>query len=258
MRHLIIEEPVSVAAIWSRRLSVFAIVVAGMGVALARLNPTDVIAGLSVLSAALVVACAALLFAVTGAVIIWRTGRGGVSYLVGAIFLTVMLLAYPAWLALQSIRLPLINDVSTDLADPPAFSRSAAALAARGPRTPPDTPETARDDQRLAYPDVQPIILDLEADEAFRLVLQAIAARGWRIVDQTKPGGRTGLGHIDAVDRTPVMGFPDDVTVRIRPLAGQTRIDVRSASRFGRHDFGANANRIRAFSQELQTQLDAR
>ena len=46
MRHLIIEEPVSVAAIWSRRLSVFAIVVAGMGVALARLNPTDVIAGL--------------------------------------------------------------------------------------------------------------------------------------------------------------------------------------------------------------------
>ena len=54
------------------------------------------------------------------------------------------------------------------------------------------------------------------------------------------------------------MGFPEDVTIRVRPLAGQTRIDIRSASRFGRHDFGGNAGRIQRFAQELQTQLDAR
>ena len=101
-------------------------------------------------------------------------------------------------------------------------------------------------------------MLDLEADEAFRLVQQAVAALGWRVVDQTRPGGRTGVGHIDAIDRTLVMGMPDDITIRIRPLAGQTRIDVRSTSRFGRHDFGANARRIRRFGQELQTQLDTR
>ena len=101
-------------------------------------------------------------------------------------------------------------------------------------------------------------MLDLDVDEAWALVLKAIEARKWRIIEQTRPGGRIGIGHIDAVDRTLIMGFPDDVTVRVRPLAGQTRIDVRSASRYGRHDFGANARRIQAFSDELQAQLDAR
>ena len=258
MRRVIIEEPTSVAAVWSRRLALFAIAVAGIGIVLARVSPNDVIAALSVLSAAFGVACVALLFALTGVVIIWRTGRGGVSHVVGAIFLAALLLAFPAYLAIQSIRLPLINDISTDLSDPPAYSRSAAALAARGPKTPGEIPDSTRDDQRRAYPDVQPIVLDLEADEAYRLVQQAVAARGWRVVDQTRPGGRTGIGHVDAIDRTLIMGFPDDVTIRIRPLAGQTRIDIRSASRYGRHDFGANANRIRRFALELQTQLDAR
>jgi uncharacterized protein (DUF1499 family) len=45
--------------------------------------------------------------------------------------------------------------------------------------------------------------------------------------------------------------MPDDVTVRIRPRADGARIDVRSASRIGRHDFGTNAARIRRFLDEL-------
>ncbi len=257
MRRLIIEEPNSAAALWSRRLAIFAFAVAAIGVGLARAAPNDVMAGLSVLGAAFLVACVALLFAATGAVVIWRTGRGGLSHVIGAVLLAMLLLGFPAYLAVQSIRLPLMNDISTDLADPPAFSRSSAALAARGPLTPSDVPETTREEQRRAYPDIQPVILDLEADEAYRLTQQAVAALGWRLVDQTRPGGRSGIGRIDAIDRTLVMGFPDDVTIRIRPLAGQTRIDIRSASRFGRHDFGQNARRIRRFALELQTQLDA-
>ncbi len=260
MRRLIIEEPKSAAALWSWRLALFALAVAaiGIGIGIARAAPAEILSGLSVLAAAFLVACASLLFAATGAVIIWRTGRGGFAAVVGAVVVSGLFLAYPAWLAVQSVRLPLMNDISTDLTDPPAFSRSSAALAARGPRTPSDTPETARDDQRRAYPNVQPIILDLEADEAYRLVLQAATARGWRIIDQTRPGGRSGVGRIDAVDRSLILGFPEDVTIRVRPLAGQTRIDIRSASRYGRHDFGTNAARIARFAQELQTQLDAR
>ena len=258
MRRLIIEEPKSAAALWSWRLALFALAVAAIGIGIARAAPAEILSGLSVLAAAFLVACASLLFAATGAVIIWRTGRGGFAAVVGAVVVSGLFLAYPAWLAVQSVRLPLMNDISTDLTDPPAFSRSSAALAARGPRTPSDTPETARDDQRRAYPNVQPIILDLEADEAYRLVLQAATARGWRIIDQTRPGGRSGVGRIDAVDRSLILGFPEDVTIRVRPLAGQTRIDIRSASRYGRHDFGTNAARIARFAQELQTQLDAR
>ena len=90
--------------------------------------------------------------------------------------------------------------------------------------------------------------------------MKAAAALGWEVVDQVAPGGRRGEGdgRIDAVQRTLIMRFPDDLTIRVRPLAGQTRIDVRSVSRYGRHDFGVNAKRIETFANEMQAQLDAR
>ncbi len=76
------------------------------------------------------------------------------------------------------------------------------------------------------------------------------------MVESHPPGGRFGLGHVDAIARGCVLGFANDVTIRIRPLAGQTRIDVRSVSRIGQHDFGANARRILAFADELKSEAD--
>jgi uncharacterized protein (DUF1499 family) len=54
------------------------------------------------------------------------------------------------------------------------------------------------------------------------------------------------------------MRFPDDVTVRIRPVASGARVDVRSASRFGSHDLGVNARRVEAFMTRLQELADER
>jgi hypothetical protein len=47
------------------------------------------------------------------------------------------------------------------------------------------------------------------------------------------------------------MGFRDDVVIRIAPLGQGTRIDMRSASRFGNHDLGANASRVRSLLEDL-------
>ena len=105
---------------------------------------------------------------------------------------------------------------------------------------------------------MQPQLIDAEGSEALQLVLKVMALRGWQVVEQTAPGGRSGLGHIDAVDRTRLMSLPDDLAIRLRPLPGQTRVDVRSVSRYGLHDFGTNARRIEAFMAELQAQADAR
>lgn len=258
MRRLILEEPWSAAAIWSRRLAAFSIAVAAIAVGLGRFSSVDSAGVLSVLGAAIFIACVAILFAGAAVVVIWRTGRRGVGAMLGGVLLAMLVLAFPAYLSVQAVRLPLLDDVSTDLNDPPDFSRSPRALAARDNFAHPAIPAEWRDAQRKAYPNVQPIVLDLDADEAWPLILKAAAARKWRIVDEVRPGGRIGLGHLDAIDKSLVMGFPDDVTVRVKPLAGQTRIDVRSASRVGRHDFGANARRIERFSAELQAQLDAR
>ncbi len=258
MRRLILEEPVSAAAIWGRRLTTFALALAVVALAISRGQIADATAVLAVFGAAIFIACLGVLLALAGAVVIWRTGRRGVGVVLAALFLATLLLAYPGFLAVQATRLPLLNDVSTDLIDPPDFARSSRALASRDGLEHGAIPEAWREAQRLAYPDVQPILLDIDSDEAWPLIQKAVAARGWRVVEVTRPGGRSGIGRIEAVDRTPLMGFSDDVTIRVRPLAGQTRIDVRSASRAGRHDFGANARRIRRFAQDLQAQLDAR
>jgi uncharacterized protein (DUF1499 family) len=258
MRRQIIEEPVSRAAVWSLRLSIFALAVAAVAVVVIRFQLVDVPAGLAVFGSAIIIDCVALLLAGSAAVVIWRTGRRGVGPTLSGAFLALVLLAWPGWLAAQAVRLPVLNDVSTDIADPPQFSLSRKATEARGGRTPLNPSALVRQQQRAAYPGVQAMLLELEADEAYQLVLKAVVARGWKIVDQAAPGGRGGLGHVDAVARTLVMGFPDDITIRIKPLAGQTKIDVRSASRYGRNDFGVNARRIENFAQEMQNQIDTK
>ncbi len=182
MRHLIIEEPFSESAIWSRRLAIFATAVVATGLVLARLG-LDAPAVLAVVGSAIVLACLAVLCAGVATVEIWQTGRKGVGLLLGGAVLAVLLLAYPAYLAVQAVRLPVLNDISTDTDDPPAYSLSRKALAARHGWVPPSIPEASRQAQAAAYPDVEPIYLDLDGDEAYQTVLSAAAARHWKVIE---------------------------------------------------------------------------
>jgi uncharacterized protein (DUF1499 family) len=255
MRHVIIEEPFCESAIWSRRLAVFAAVVVAMGLGLARLG-LDAPAVLAVVGSAIVLACLAILCAGAASVEIWRTGRKGVGLLLGGAVLAGLLLAYPAYLAIQAVRLPVLNDISTDTDDPPTYSLSRKALAARHGWVPPSVPAASRQAQAAAYPDVEPIYLDLDGEETYQTVLSAAAARHWKIIESVPPGGRLGYGHVDAIAHGLILGFADDIAIRIWPLAGETRVDIRSASRIGRHDFGGNAARIEAFSDELKSEAE--
>lgn len=296
MRRLILEEPVSHVAIWSRRLALFALALALFGVVLARNATIEISAALAVFGSSILIACTALLFAAAGAVVIWRTGRRGVLAIIVASLLALGFLAWPAWLGLTAVRLPLLNDVSTDINEPPQFSQSEEARSARASKQFAAVSEFVRLEQQRAYPDVQPIIIDLEAEEVYELALEAARSLGWTIIEQNEPleekiitperppapkpvfvtrgGKRVRVvpprppapkaykqeardGRIEAYARTPVMGFPDDITIRIRALPDQARVDIRSASRYGRHDFGANAKRIRQFAAALQEQLDS-
>jgi uncharacterized protein (DUF1499 family) len=61
--------------------------------------------------------------------------------------------------------------------------------------------------------------------------------------------------HIEA--HTFLFRFVDDVVVRLRrvPEGEDVLADVRSRSRVGRGDLGANARRIRDYLADLQTAL---
>ena len=251
MRRLIVEEPVSRAAVWALRIAWFALAVTLIAVALLRFGSVELRSGFAALGAGLALALGAVGLAFAAFARIWTEGRRGLGRAVWGLLLALLILAYPGWFAARALTLPALTDISTDIENPPAFSRSRAALEARGGRRPPDVPAEERRKQREAYPQLGPLSLDLPPDEAYELVRKAAANRGWQIIESMRPGGRVGLGRLEAIDRTFLLRIPDDVTVRIRPRADGARIDVRSASRIGRHDLGQNARRIRRFLDEV-------
>jgi uncharacterized protein (DUF1499 family) len=258
MKHVAWDEPTSATARWSLRFALFSMALCVIAIIIIRTRAADVAAGVSVFGFAILSACAAVLLAFAASAIIWRTGRKGMGLSVLGVLLAAVVLAWPAYLAVQAVRLPILNDISTDINNPPGFSRSSRALEARSGHVPAELTSDMRLPQTRAYPNVQPIVIDLDGDEAFQLVLASAKVLGWQVIESSAPGGRIGDGRIEAIDRTLIMRFPDDITIRVRPGAGQSRIDVRSVSRYGRHDFGVNARRIERFARTMQEQLDAR
>jgi uncharacterized protein (DUF1499 family) len=250
MRRLIIEEPFSRPAKWSPRLAWFALAVTILVVLMIRFNRIDYQSGFTALGAGVAIALLAVGLSLIGFVRIWQEGRQGLGSAIKGLIIAALVLAYPAFMGLKAATLPAISDVSTDTEDPPLFSRSRAALQARDGRIPPDVPPEAREMQREAYVQIAPLTLDIGPEEAFALVRKAAENLGWQIVEAVPPGGRVGLGRLEAVDRSLVLKMPYDITIRVRPRVDGTRIDIRSASRFGSHDLGANAEQIRDFLEE--------
>ncbi len=252
LKRRLLAEPVTPAADWCRRSAAFALLLAAFAILLGRAGAVDGRAAVAVLGAALVFAVLSLLLAVVSAVAVWRTGHRGAGRALAGVVLASLMLAYPVYLAVRATQLPFLNDVTTDLANPPGFSASPAVRAARGGGAHADISPDKRDAQRRAYPDLAPVVLDLGAEDAFALVVKTVAGRRWRVLESVPPRGKFGIGRVDAVARSRVMGLPEDVTIRLRPLAGQTRVDLRAASRVEPHDLGSNAALIAAFAEDLR------
>ena len=147
---------------------------------------------------------------------------------------------------------PPIHDISTDLEDPPRFV-AAARIRSRWQNSPEHGGERVAAAQRRAYPDIAPLATRHTPAEVYERARHVMEGLGWRVL-----GEDAGAGLIEAVDITPLLRFRDDVVVRIRAEAGGSRIDVRSASRLGRGDLGANAARVRRFLKALAVELNGR
>lgn len=148
-------------------------------------------------------------------------------------------------LGLRSAKAPPIHDITTDPSNPPALIE---AVSQRGPLE-----NSARyagapfaNQQLQAYADILPLQSNLPPDLAFDHCLATAHALGWEIIAQDRRHGR-----IEAIDRSLIFGFIDDIAIRIAPRDAGSRIDLRSASRVGISDLGVNAKRIRAFSDRF-------
>jgi uncharacterized protein (DUF1499 family) len=138
---------------------------------------------------------------------------------------------------------PPIQDISTDLFEPPEFWYA--------PNVKVYNPLAIADMQMEAYPDVEPAVLTLPFDQAFNLIHEIVQDTGWEILAVEPENGR-----IEATDTTFWFGFSDDVVIRVTREGESSTIDIRSTSRFGSGgDGGTNAKRILRLLKELDRRI---
>lgn len=173
-------------------------------------------------------------------VIMWRPGRRKSFVLAMVGFAASLPVAVAAMNFEYAARVhPPINDVSTDIDDPPVF------WDMPNPTEYPRAQNAAQ--QRAAYPDLTPVRLPVAPERIYELASALVRENGWEVVAEEPEDGR-----IEAVDRTFLFGFKDEIVLRIAAADGGTRIDMRSRSRTGRIDRGVNAKRVRDFLSTLQ------
>lgn len=255
VRRRIVDEPTSRLAIWARRCAVFSLAATVLAVLIVRSGILELEPALATFGGALVFAVIGIVLALGAFVVIWKDGIAGAGYAFSAVAIGLALLGYPAYLGYLAYKLPMINDITTDPIDPPRFD-ILARLRPRG--TVEYAGLYAAEQQRKAYPDIEPLTVNVTPPQVYDAAVAAMFKRKWRVVVDRPPQLGRRDGQIEAVARTPIMGFRDDVALRVRPDGDGTRIDVRSASRYGRHDFGTNAARIRSLLEDIDARLSAR
>lgn len=255
VRRRIADEPTSRLAFWARRIALFSLAATFLAVIIVRSSLLEIVPALATLAGALALGVVAIGLAGAAGIMIWKEGIGGIAQAATAMLIGLALIAYPAYLGIKAYSLPAIYDITTDPIDPPRYE----AIARLRPRDANDIRYAglySAELQRAAYSDIEPELTNSTPKEAFDAVFKVITKRKWRIVDARPPQPairRDGL--IEAVARTPILGFRDDVIVRIRATRDGARIDVRSASRYGRHDLGTNAARVRALIEDIDDAL---
>ena len=199
-------------------------------------------------------AVAAILLGLFALLRVWQRGYHGAGNALVAIAVATAILMWPLSLLPTIQRLPEINDVTTDTANPPAFMTLAENRPAGA--QPPDYNRAFSEIQREVYPDLRTLSVNRDAAEVLTLADQTLRRLRMEVVREEPPTRDNGnVGYVEAIDRTLVIGFRDDVVIRVAGSGRRALVDVRSASRFGRHDLGRNAQRVREVLRALIERL---
>jgi uncharacterized protein (DUF1499 family) len=249
-------EPVSSLASWARNLAVFSVVAVLVSILIVRFGFLEMKPALATFFGALGLAGLSILVSFAAFAAIWQNGSRGMSRILLALLIDAVVLAYPAYLFLQYRKLPPIHDITTDPIDPPRFDALARLRTGDGTNPAVYAGLYSAEQQRLAYPDIETVELDVPAQRAFEVVMRLVTKRKWLVIDERAPQPR-GVGRIEAVARTPIMGFREDVSIRVTPDGDGSHVDIRSASRYFESDLGSNAARISRLIDDINTAADS-
>jgi len=224
---------------WAARLGIAALVAFVVGPAIAHFRLVPAMVGFLVFDLGGLLGLIALVAGIIGAV---RGGGAGLGLVLGGV-VTVVFFA----IAARGGKVPRINDITTDTANPPQFLAAGMIDANRGRDMTYPGPSFA-EQQRAGYPDLAPLQLPGPPDEVFKRV--EAAARQMPTWEVTRSDATTHA--LEGVDTTPLFQFQDDFVIEVRPQDGGSIVQMRSKSRDGKGDLGANAARIRAFFAALK------
>src|SRR3954469_13354461 len=249
-------EPVSSLASWARNLAVFSVVAVLVSIMIVRFGFLEIKPALATFFGALACAGLSILVGLAAFAAIWQNGSRGMSRILLAMLIDVAILAWPAYLAYQYRKLPPIHDITTDPIDPPRFEALARLRGGEGANPAVYAGLYSAELQRATWPDIEPVDLDVPVQRAYEITLQLVNRRKWLVIAD-RPRQLPGrIGRIEAVARTPVMGFREDVSIRITPDGEGSRVDIRSSSRYFESDLGSNASRVTKLIEDINTAAD--
>ncbi|MCV6613516.1 MAG: DUF1499 domain-containing protein [Cellvibrionaceae bacterium] len=164
----------------------------------------------------------------------------------GALLGSLPLLVFMATVGFKGLSVPAIHDISTDTENPPLFVSALVERREYENSTDYDR-EKLPELQAKAYPHLRPVVMSRPKAEVFKEVKALVVERGWELSFEDPASAK-----LEATVTTSLFGFTDDVVIRLRSLPdGGTVLDMRSASRVGISDLGANAKRITDFIKAL-------
>jgi hypothetical protein len=250
-------EPVSGVATAARNLALFAVVAVLVSILIVRFGFLEMKPAIATFFGALGCAVLSILIGLAGFAAIWQNGTRGMARILFAFMINAVVLAYPAYLGYKYRKLPAIHDITTDPIDPPRFEALARLRASDGANTAVYAGLYSAEQQRQAYPDIEPIQVEIPAERAYALALGLVNKRKWLVIDERPPQPPRRIGRIEAVARTPIMGFREDVSIRVMPDGDDSRVDIRSSSRYFESDLGSNAARVTKFIDDLSAAAEA-
>jgi hypothetical protein len=250
-------EPVSALATWSRNLAVFSVVAVLVSILIVRFGFLEIKPAMATFFGGLAIAGLSILVGLAAFAAIWQTGSRGMGRILMALLINAVVLAYPAYLALQYRKLPKIYDITTDPIDPPRFEALARLRAGEGANSAVYAGLYSAEQQRTAYPDIETVELEIPVQRAYEVTLALVNKRKWLVIDERPPQLPRRIGRIEAVARTPIMGFREDVSIRVTPDGEDSRVDIRSSSRYFDSDLGSNAARVTKLIDDINTAAEA-
>ena len=248
-------EAPSVFSRWTSRIAMFSVLLVITAALLHRLFGMPTPIAINLLSVGLAGAVLALGLGIAATAGIWRTGRAGAARVFVGVLVSLALLSIPLFVIATARDYPNINDLTTDFSNVPEFDhlaklRGPSANSAKYPG------EDFAKQQQQAYPDLQPLRINRSVKETYEIAVDAAKRQDLSIVHEQPPANPGDFGLIEAVDRTLVLGLYDDIAIRVTGDEDSSRIDIRSASRYGRNDLGQNADRMRGLMKEMVTRLE--